>query len=175
VFGLRVKEAGAGLAAIVMLSGCGSSGRLSTDALRNAVYGIPELGNIRFDNGVYDRETNDSMGHSSVHIGLVDLFEFGDLDGDGSEDAVTFLSRSFGGPEIYLSLEVFLNNKGSPSHAASYVIGDRVAIDSVKIERQSINLYLITQGPDDAVCCPTLHVCRTLRLQNGKLLHLNRP
>ena len=102
-----------------------------------------------------------------------DIGELGDLDGDGAEDAVTFLSRSFGGPELYLSLELFLNKNGSPSHTASYVIGDRVAIDSVKIARQRINLFLITQGPDDAICCPTLHICRTLRLQNGKLLELN--
>jgi hypothetical protein len=175
VLSLTVTEVTLNLAAVVLLSGCGSPQRLSMDAMRNAAYEIPGVGHIRFENGTYDRKANGTPGHPSVHLGLVDLFEYGDLNGDGAEDAVTFLSRSFGGPELYLSLELFLNKNGSPSHTASYVIGDRVAIDSVKIAQQRINLFLITQGPDDAICCPTLHLRRILRLQNGKLLELNEP
>jgi hypothetical protein len=145
---------------------------LSIDAIRNAVYEIPDVGKFTFENGAYDRPADDSLRQPPLHIGLVDLFAFGDLNGDGSEDAVTFLARSSGGPEIFLSIEVLVNDNGSPSHVASYVIGDRVAIDSVKIDRQIINLYVITQGPGDAPCCPTLHVRRNLKLENGKLIEL---
>jgi len=149
------------------------STRLSMDAIRNAVYDIPQVGTIRFKDDAYDREADSSSGHSSVHVGFVDLFAFGDLNGDGREDVVTFVSSSFGGPEIFLSLAAFINDNGTPSGTASYLIGDRIGIDSVTIERQMINLYIITQGPGDAVCCPTLHVERKLRLQNGTLRELN--
>jgi hypothetical protein len=148
------------VSAIILLSGCVESRHLSIDPVRNAVY-------------AYDREANDSLGQSYAHIGLVDLFAFGDLNGDGLEDAVTFLASNFGGSGIFVSLEILLNNNGSPSHVASYLIGDRVGIDSVNIVGGLIELHIITQGPDDSMCCPTLHVSKQLRLQNGKLMELN--
>lgn len=169
------KEASVVVSAIIFLSGCGESRHLSIDPVRNAVYDIPKVGKITFKDGAYDREANDSMGQSYAHVGLVDLFAFGDLNGDGSEDAVAFLASNFGGSGIFLSLEVLLNNNGSPSHVASYLIGDRVGIDSVHIVGGLIYLHIITQGPDDPMCCPTLHIGRKLRLQNGKLVELNNP
>jgi hypothetical protein len=172
---MLTKETNILFLAFILFSGCRIAPRLSTDDIRNAAYNLPKVGKIRFENGSYDRAKNDSLGESSLHVGQVDLFTFGDLNGDGSEDAVTFLARSTGGPEIYLSLEVLLNNNGVPLHTASYVIGDRVAIDSVKIEQETINLYLITQGPGDAMCCPTMHVSRKLHLQNGELVGLAKP
>jgi len=170
---MLLREVNVVVSAIIILSGCGGSGHLSIDPIRNAVYDIPKFGKITFKDGAYDREANDSLGQSYVHIGLVDLFTFGDLNGDGSEDAVTFLASNFGGLGIFLSLEVLLNNNGSPSHVASYPIGDRVGIDSVQIVQGLIDLHIITQRPDDPMCCPTLHVSRKLRLQNGKLIELN--
>jgi hypothetical protein len=140
--------------------------------VRNAVYNIPQVGKITFKDGAYDRDAIDSLGQSSLHIGLVDLFAFGDLNEDGSEDAITFLASKFAGPEIFLSLEVLLNNNGSPSHVASYLIGDRVGIDSVRIVGGLVDLHLITQGPNDSMCCPTLHISKRLQLQNGKLIEL---
>jgi hypothetical protein len=161
------------VSAIILLSGCVESRHLSIHPVRNAVYDIPNVGRIKFKDGAYDREANDSLGQSYAHIGLVDLFAFGDLNGDGLEDAVTFLASNFGGSGIFVSLEILLNNNGSPSHVASYLIGDRVGIDSVNIVGGLIELHIITQGPDDSMCCPTLHVSKQLRLQNGKLMELN--
>ncbi len=164
------------LCAIIVISGCGKKSnvtRLSMDSLRNAVYNVPHIGRITLKDGAFDRESNDSLAHSPVHIGSVDLFAFGDIDGDGAEDAVTFLSKRFGGPGLFLSLEVFLNNNGSPSHVASYLVGDRVGIDSVEIVRGIINVHAITQAPTDSMCCPTLHVRKALRLEHGQLVELN--
>jgi hypothetical protein len=166
------------LSAIIVISGCGNSSgvkHLSMDALRHAAYDIPNVGRVTLKDGAFDRESSDSLGRSPVHIGSVELFAFGDLDGDGSEDAVTFLAKMFGGPGIFLSLEVFLNKDGSPSHVASYLIGDRVGIDSVEIARGVINVHAITQAPSDSMCCPTLHVSKTLRLEKGRLIELNAP
>jgi hypothetical protein len=171
---MLVKEAIVG-AAIILLSGCGDSAHFSTESVRNAVYDIPKVGKITFKDGAYDQEANESLGQSYAHIGLVDLFAFGDLNEDGSEDAVTFLASKSSNPGILLSLEVLINNNGSPSHVAGYLIGDRVGIDSVRIVEGLIDLHIITQGPNDSMCCPTLHVSRKLRLQNGKLMELNNP
>jgi hypothetical protein len=151
------------LAALVASAGCGGAAHLSAESVRNAPYALPGIGTIRFTDGSYDRAGDDSL-----HVGQIDLFVFGDLDGDGREDALTFVSQKARGPELYLSMEAFLNRDGRPVHAAGYRLGDRVAIDSVTIDRRIVNLYLITQGPDDAPCCPTLHVRRQVALDHGE-------
>jgi hypothetical protein len=142
--------------------------RLSEEAIRSAPYQIPGVGVLTFDGGAYD------LG-DSLHVGQIDLFAFGDLDGDGSKDAVTFLSTKGRGPELVISMEAFRNVGGAPVHAASSVIGDRIAIDSVTIDDRIVHLYLITQGPDDAPCCPTLHVHRKIALEGSELRLLPDP
>ncbi len=143
------------------------------DSIASAVYNIPDIGKVTFKDGAFDEKSGDSLGESGAHIGLIDLYAFGDLNGDGAEDAVTFLSVNYGGSGIFLSLEVLLNKNGSASHTASYPLGDRIGIDSVKIERGVIDLHIITQAPDDPMCCPTLHVSKMLKLENGELIKVN--
>ena len=156
----------------MLFSGYGTSSQLEEETIRSSPYELPGIGTIRFTDGEYEGQAGDAPGASSLHIGQVDLFIYGDLDGDGAEDALTFLSSSAGGPEIVVSLEAFLNKNGRPAHAASYRIGDRVAIDSVTVDREVVHLYIITQGPDDAACCPTLHVLRKVRLQNRTFVEI---
>ncbi len=147
---------------LAALWGCASVPRLGPDVLRAAPYrlasGAPA---VTFTDGGYDRD--------SVRFGQIDLVAYGDLDGDGVDDAVTFLSEKGPGPEIYISIEAFLDRDGRPVHAARVRLGDRIAIESVEIHHRTILLGLITQGPDDAPCCPTLHVRRALRLEGGEL------
>ena len=164
---MSVRKSPALLAALVMFAaccaaGCGSSGRLSRESMEAAPYTLPGIGTIRFTGGAFDRAGD------SLHVGQVDLFAYGDLDGDGREDALTFVSQKGPGPELYISMEAFLNHDGRPVHAASYRIGDRVAIDSVTVENRVVSLCIITQGPDDAPCCPMLHVRRRVTLENGE-------
>lgn len=151
------------LAATLILAGCGSS-HLDADAIRRSAFPIPGVGTVTFTGGVYERDGDPD----SLHIGQVDLFSYGDLDGDGAEDALTFLARKGRGPELLLTMEAFLNAGGRPTHVASYLLGDRVAIDSVTVNGRIVHLFLITQGPDDAPCCPTLHVHRRVRLDGGE-------
>lgn len=144
------------------LLGCASAPRLTTDALRGAAYRLePGGASVTFTDGAYERD--------SVRFGQIDLAAYGDLDGDGVDDAVTFLSEKGPGPEIYLSLEAFLDRDGRAVHAARTRLGDRIAIESVEVRGGMIHLALIVQGPDDAPCCPTLHVRRVLRLDGGEL------
>lgn len=155
-----------------VLIGCGSSARLSPDAIRNAPYNIPGIGTISFDRGSYDRAPTDATGVATLHIGQIDLFAYGDLDGDGAEDAVTLLATKSGTPSIFISMEAFLNRGGMPSHAATVRVGDRVAIDSLTIGKRVVSLYLITKGPEDSICCPTLHVVKQYGFENGSFIEL---
>jgi len=160
------------LSLLILLVGCGSTAHLTPEALRNAPYKIPGVGTIRFDAGSYDLAAPGAASGTPLHIGQIDLFAYGDLDGDGTEDAVTFLSRSDGGPQIYISMEAFLNRGGAAVHAGGTRLGDRIAIDSLSIEARTVTLSLITAGPGDSLCCPTLHVRREYAFENGSFIEL---
>jgi hypothetical protein len=51
-------------------------------------------------------------------------------------------------------------------------LGDRVQIKSLTIQSGAIIVDLMTHGPKDSLCCPTMEVVRTYLLQ-GKSLFLN--
>jgi hypothetical protein len=148
---------------------------LRIESVKNCVYDLPHIGKITLKDGAYDQVVIDSLGQSLAHIGLIDLFAFGDLNGDGVQDAVTFMSVNLGGSGIFVWMVILLNDNGSPSHVASYLVGDRVAIDSVKIVGGIVSLHAIIQGPDDPLCCPTLHVSRRLRMEKRELIELRNP
>lgn len=163
------------LAAALIAAGCAGPSRLSMDDIRNAPFTLSDAGTIRFTDGAFDRAAADTHGLGPLRVGQIDLAVFGDLDGDGTEDAATFLSIAKGGPEIFLTMEGFLNDGGTPVHAGSYLLGDRIAIDSVTIEGGEVELHLIVQGPDDAPCCPTMHVRRKVRYADGAFRELPWP
>ncbi len=156
-----------------LVAGCSGPSRLTVIHLKQAAYQIPGLGAVTFTDGSYYPEPSDAASRGIKRIGLVDLAAFGDLNDDAIDDAVTFVARYGHNSEIYLSLEVFLNENGSPLHTASYLLGDRVAIDHVEITDGLIKLNIIVQGPGDAICCPTLHVSKVLRLHDGELEEIN--
>ncbi len=157
---------------IILIVGCIDKRPLTIDSLKLATYNLPETGAITFTSGSYDRRTNGFPEKTVLHINHIDLYAFGDINGDGRTDGITFLSRKMEGPEIFLSMEVFLNNSGDPVHSGGIIIGDRVAIDSVTILNQVIRLYLITQSLGDAMCCPTFHVKKEFRLVNNQLTEM---
>lgn len=150
---------------LTFFTACTSHPPLSGEALRNAEYKLKHAGTIRFTDGIFLRGETDSL--SPLRIAMVDLFAFGDLNGDGLPDGVSVLSTRTGGPEIFLSLEAFVNTPEGASHVGSYLMGDRIAIDSIAIKNNLIHLHLVTQGPGDAMCCPTLRVQKVLSLDNG--------
>jgi hypothetical protein len=45
-------------------------------------------------------------------------------------------------------------------------LGDRVQINSLVIEEGEIVVDMVTQGPDDPMCCPTQEVVKRYELQD---------
>ena len=83
-----------------------------------------------------------------------DLRITGDLDGDGTDDAVVFLNYAPGGTGQLLHLAVVARRKGKTQNVATALIGDRVQIRDVRIDRQRILVDVVLAGPTDAACCP---------------------
>jgi uncharacterized protein YgiM (DUF1202 family) len=57
-----------------------------------------------------------------------------------------------------------------PATVAATELGDRVEVNSVTIENNQIVVDMLTQGPDDPMCCPSQEVQQTYELQDGELV-----
>ena len=95
----------------------------------------------------------------------------GELNGEPA--AAVILATDPGGSGTFVDLAVVTEVDGEPTNVAVTGLGDRVQINSVTIENDQIVVDMVTPGPDDPMCCPTLQVVQTYELQDGKLTLVN--
>ena len=111
-----------------------SAAPLTEDALRNAEYqGIYQEA-VRLTDGKYEGEPFVEGGASRPTVTFADACAFGDLDGDGVDDAVVVLVESSGGSGSFLYLAAVLNRDGSPENVATQSLGDRGQVQKLSIE-----------------------------------------
>ncbi len=147
---------------------------LTLEQLRNAKYRLPLIRDeetpIRFDDG----EASIQLGEGAterVHAGLADdMVAFGDLDDDGIADAVVVVYINYGGSGTFINLVAVLDRGGAPVQAGRVLLGDRVPVESLTISSGEISVNMLTHGPGDGLCCPSLNVTRKLRLQAGRIV-----
>jgi hypothetical protein len=134
-----------------------SGPKLTLKALQNAAYPSewPAEGVAPLKDGEYT-EKFDAASAAELVITLGDWVVYGDLDFDNDEDAAVVLVVNGGGSGTFLYLAPVLNNKGQPQPLAPHPLGDRANITALSIDRGQINISLITHGPNDPMCCPTL-------------------
>ena len=143
---------------------------LSLDSLRNAMINDEDCGWIKLKNGVYIIDNDKVRGH--VHIAISHSFTFADLDGDGYKDAIGSIAAKTGGSGVFISMDVFLNKHGRAVHTASYNIGDREGIDSIKVIGDTINLYHMKRASGDAMASASFHEHKKFKLSGNKLIEL---
>lgn len=138
---------------------------LSLAQLRNAEYVSQwtRSGRALLVNGQY-REPAAPGAATEVIVRATDFYAMGDLDGDGSTDAVIVLESDPGGSGVFFDLVPVLNRQGSAEVLAPVPLGDRVAISSVSLGERRVHVRLLKHGPDDPQCCPTLDVTLHYRL-----------
>jgi heat shock protein HslJ len=148
--------------------------QLTLDALRNATYPSEwEEGDaITLTDGRYEGEPFVEGGATRLVVTLISPFAFGDLNGDGVDDAAVILVANPGGSGTFYSLEAVASDGGEPVHLASYPLGDRVKVRSLAIEDGQIALEMVAHGPDDPMCCPTQVVRNTYALEGGALVEV---
>jgi putative hemolysin len=152
-----------------------ATARLTLDALKNAEYQseFPASKKAKLTDGKYE-ETGPSGGASDrVLITLAPVNAFGDLNGDGVDDAAVVLVSNTGGSGVFEHLAAVINQNGTPRHVASEFLGDRVKIEAISIEAGVITVDMVTQGPQDPLCCPTQKVKQSYKLQGDKLVKVN--
>jgi hypothetical protein len=144
---------------------------LTAEMLRNGTYALPESKEmVTLVNGKFDRA--DSM-ENILHVTLMDPIAFGDLNGDGAEDAAIVLSENMGGTGFFMSVVAVLNNGGAPLQGPSRFLDDRAQLNGLTIIGGRIAVDAVIHGFDDPMCCPNFPVVESFRL-TGDTLTLTR-
>ncbi len=148
-------------------------GSLTLEALRNAVYqGIYDEP-VQLTDGKYEGESFVPGGASRPTVTLYpEVYAFGDLNGDGVDDAAVILIESSGGSGSFLYLAAVLNEGGTPVNIATQFVGDREQVQAISIEAGEVTLEMVAHGPGDPMCCPTQEVTKRYRLQGDQLVEL---
>ncbi len=85
-------------------------------------------------------------------------YVFGDLDGDGVDDAVATVIESLSGVAAGLDIVIaaYLNKSGVPTYLGGVDVGHATRIDSVTISNGVISVSGANVGPafEDPFCCP---------------------
>ncbi len=125
--------------------------------LKNATYsgietlkGPVKLINGRWKGGPYKK----GSASRPVVTFLDDLRITGDLDGNGTDEAVVLLNYAPGGTGQLFYLAVVTRRKSKIENIATALIGDRVQIRDVRIDQKRILVDVVQAGSTDAMCCP---------------------
>jgi len=143
---------------------------LAEETLKNAEYQGIYQEPIQLADGTYEGEPFVEGGASRPTVTLIEPYAFGDLNGDGVDDAVALLVESSGGSGSFVYLAAVLNQEGKPENADTLLLGDRAQVQSLTIADGQIYVTMVTHGPDDPMCCPTQEVEQTYELQENKLV-----
>jgi uncharacterized lipoprotein YbaY/heat shock protein HslJ len=144
---------------------------LSLQDLANATYqGIYEQPVTLID-GVYEGEPFVEGGASRPTVTFIETpIAYGDINGDGQDDAVVLLAENSGGSGTFVYLAALVNQDGQPVNVATTLLGDRVQVQSLGIENNQVVVEMVQAGPDDPMCCPSQQVVKTYELQGDQLV-----
>lgn len=110
---------------------------------------------VQLQGGSYEGEPFDPEGSSRPRVGLVEGFLLtGDLNGDGSEEAVVMPWESSGGSGTFTYLAVLGHEGSDLINLATAEVGDRVQIRDARIAGDRVELDVVQAGPEDSACCP---------------------
>ena len=129
---------------------------------------------IMLVNGVYEGAPFVPEGAARPRVQIAKtLFTLSDLDQDGEQDAAVLLTESSGGSGENNYLAIVSRQDGRLTNITTRLIGDRIQIISLRSQRDQLLLEFVTTGPGEPLCCPTLKLRNTYRLENGKLIEVS--
>ena len=132
--------------------------------------------NIKVKDGEYSSEKQED--------GWVDRFSFtvfatafGDVNGDGSDDAITLTSCNTGGTGNFSEGMVYSMKAGKPAVIARIPGGDRAdgGLRSARVEKGLLVVESNEEGPEGGLCCPQFIITRKYKVVAGKLVQQGKP
>ena len=140
---------------------------ITGDELRNLSYPNewPADGVAPLTDGVYAEPIPDSVAQVRVEFRRA---AFGELDGRAA--AAVVLATSGGGTGTFYELHVLTrDDRGTPRSVARHLLGDRIGLQSLAFDRDTIRVDFTGFAPGDGACCPTRNVTHVFRLLDGEL------
>jgi hypothetical protein len=95
---------------------------------------------------------------------------FGDLDGDGIDDAVVVLTFEGPGSAAPQVLAAVTNRSGKGESTAVKRLGYNAVIKSINISGGVITVEMLTVGPNDPMCCPATPQVLRLTVQRNEFV-----
>ena len=132
----------------------------------NAADGVAEL-----EGGGYEEPV--APGSSAMTRIVLGKSAFGDLDGDGEDDAAAITIENPGGSGSFRYVHALPWADGALTDAGAVFLGDRIRVEGVSIHDGVIVVAMLDR-PDDASFseAPTLPVIRRFRIEGSALTEL---
>ena len=132
----------------------------------NAAAGVAGL-----EGGEYEEPA--APGSSAMTRIVLGKSAFGDLDGDGEDDAAAITIENPGGSGSFRYVHALPWADGSLTDAGAVFLGDRIRVEGVSIHDGVIVVAMLDR-PEDASFAeaPTLPVIRRFRIEGGALTEL---
>jgi hypothetical protein len=135
-------------------------------SLQNGTFALPVYSKtVSLTDGKYEG----GSGADYLAAVLQPQIAFGDLNGDGVEDATILIGENGGGSGVFVSLFVILNQDGQPVQSGTVLVDDRPIINSFTIRAGKIILDTIIHQAEDSMIAPTFSVVETYQLFQGDL------
>jgi heat shock protein HslJ len=170
---LELRDAGGALQASYVASAVAAAGAegsgLDEGSLKNMEYksGWTQSGTALLTDGEYREQAAPGSATETV-VQITPYVAYGQL--NGQEAAAVILVTDPGGSGTFYDLAVVVEQDGQPVNIATTSLGDRVQVNSLVIAGNEIVVDMITQGPEDPMCCPTQNVVKTYALQGDQLV-----
>jgi heat shock protein HslJ len=128
-------------------------------------------GTVTLTNGIYEEPAAPGSA-TMIEVQLLPEYTaVGELNGEPA--AAVILATESGGSGVFFDLAVVMNVDGQPTNVATTLLGDRVEINAVRIENNQVVVDMVTQGPNDPMCCPTQQVVQVYELEGSALVAVN--
>lgn len=145
-------------------------------SLPNATYPVEatSTGKAHLKDGVFEESVAPGSA-ATIRILLGKEQVFGDLDGNGTEDAVVTLVVDPGGSGTFTYLALVLNEAGTARPLDAVFLGDRITLKAMAIQPGSVTVTFLSRKPDEPMSAePTVELTRTITLQGEMLTEVTR-
>jgi tetratricopeptide (TPR) repeat protein len=125
---------------------------------------------VKFHDGSFYKSLPDN---ERVRVNFADG-AFGDLNGDGKDDAAVFLETIYGGSGTLVTMAIVMNQNGKFKNTDCIVLGDREQVNSVKIKPGKVTLDMLLHLSNEPSCCPnspltfTFNISKEGRISNAQ-------
>jgi|GEM_PF-7000937 len=128
---------------------------IGTD-LQNATYQIPELGQVKLTNGLFQ-----SGDKPEIVVRMSKQFALGTINPPDENDAATVLWVTHKGTKPSFYLAVFLNQNGQLKNVDTIPLTHGFLVKSIAINKQQITVKMLKYGLNDPPCCPSKETSET--------------